>query len=360
MDKLVSTPNSQSTRIFYADVLRSMAIFFVIIVHCSSDYVSKYGEISAASWWTGTAFDAISRVCIPLFLMLSGAFLLKPGKKVTMKELFGKRLPKILIPLLFWSVIYVIWQTSFSEEGWKGFSWKETLHTFYEGPVVYHFWFLYMMVGIYLIYPIINAFIGMATATDLKYFLLVWFFANSVLFIIDKVSGWTLGFDLNGFIGYVGYFVLGYYLSTREYSSAAFKIFMACMILGLLASVCMPWILYHSNPDLVTDFTESDFTPDLVLASAGLFVVIKQVLQGIAPNKWLYKIINSISLDAFGIYLVHVLVLEYFFSEDRSYMDRLVESPGWGIPVRAIFTLAVSFVIVKGIRLVPILKKVIG
>ena len=360
MEKSVITLPSQQSRVFYADVLRFIAILAVIVLHCSSDYVAQYGEIPAHTWWAGTAYNGLSRICIPIFVMLSGAFLLKPGKVITMKELFGKRMMKILIPLFFWSIIYVCWQISNSENGWAGFNWKETLHTFYQGPVVYHLWFLYMMAGIYLIYPVINAFIGMAKDIDLKYFLIVWFIANSLLFVIDKLWGWTLGIDLNSFTGYIGYFVLGYYLNTRTYSSSQFKIFTGVCFIGLVAVVLAPWFLYHCNKALVSEFTESDFTPDVFLASAGLFVFVKYSLQNCHPKKWLYTIINSVSVDAFGIYLVHILVMEYIFSEERSYTSNLVEHPAWGIPAEAIIVLMVSFVIVKLIKLVPVLKRVIG
>ena len=88
MEKPMIPLTGQPQRIFYADLLRFIAIFLVIILHCSSDYVSQYGEISNGNWWAGTAFNAISRVCIPVFVMLSGAFLLKPGKQIIFFLLF--------------------------------------------------------------------------------------------------------------------------------------------------------------------------------------------------------------------------------------------------------------------------------
>ena len=53
MEKTEIPQVSQPPRIFYADLLRFIAIFFVIILHCSSDYVTQYGEISNGNWWAG-------------------------------------------------------------------------------------------------------------------------------------------------------------------------------------------------------------------------------------------------------------------------------------------------------------------
>ena len=352
--------NLSPSRIFYADVLRFFAIIAVIILHCSSDYVEQYGDVSPATWWAGTAYNGASRLCIPLFVMLSGAFLLKPGKYITMKELFGKRMVKILLPLLFWSVIYICWETSRAEEGWNGFDLKETIKGFLQEPVAYHLWFLYMMAGIYLVYPVINAFIGIAKDVDLRYFLIVCFVANTLLFIIEKLWDWSLGIDLQAFTGYVGYFVLGYYLNTRKFSKVQFRWFSFFFILGILLSIVMPWILYQFNEDLVTEFTESDFTPEVILAASGLFVTAKYLLDEYHPKKWIYRIINNISKESFGIYLVHVLVMEFIFSEDRSFTPKLLANPAWGIPFQVIIILVVSFIIVKMIRMIPVVNKVIG
>ena len=347
-------------RLFYADVLRFLAIIAVITLHCSSDYVEQYGEITPSAWWAGTAYDGFSRLCIPVFVMLSGAFLLKPGKYITMKELFGKRMIKIILPLLFWSVIYICWETSTSVAGWKEFNVPDSIKSIFPGPAAYHLWFLYMMVGIYLVYPLINAFIGIAKDIDLKYFLIVCFVANTLVFIMEKLWDWSLGFDLQAFTGYVGYFVLGYYLNTRKLSTSAFRWFVLFFILGILLAVCLPWILYQYNDELVTEFTESDFTPEVILSAAGLFMIVKYLLRNYQPGKWVFRIVNSCSVESFGIYLVHVLVMEFIFSDSRSFMPVLQENPIWGIPVQVIVILVVSFVIVKLIRLIPVFNKVVG
>ena len=360
MDQTSLLKSDQIPRIFYADVLRFFAIIAVIMLHCSSDYVEQYGEISPGTWWAGAAYNGISRLCIPIFVMLSGAFLLKPAKMVTMKELFGKRLMKILVPLIFWSIIYIFWETPRTEEGWDGFDIKETIQGFFQGPVVYHFWFLYMMVGIYLIYPVINAFIGIAKDIDLKYFLILCFITNTLVFITEKLWDWSLGIDLQAFTGYIGYFVLGYYLNTRKFSIIQFRWFAFFFILGILLAIIMPWLLYQYNEDLVADFTESDFTPEVILAASGLFVSVKYLLQNYRPKKWIFRIINGISMESFGIYLIHVLVMEFVFSENRSYSPGLLANPAWGIPVQTIIILVVSYILVKLIRLVPVFNRVIG
>src|ERR1035437_8063152 len=152
------------SRVYFAEILRALAIFAVIVLHNSADYGEQYGQIPMSHWWAGTIWDGLVRFCVPMFVMLSGAFLLKQGKEVSIKEVFSKRLTKIVLPLIFWSIIYVLYDGYNSEGGIRGINVKEQLKVFIEGPVpgAYHFWFLYMLIGIYLLYPIINLFIASA------------------------------------------------------------------------------------------------------------------------------------------------------------------------------------------------------
>ena len=157
MERSIAPP-----RFFYADFLRALAVAAVIVMHNSSDLADQYGKVPMPDWWAGVFYNGISRFCIPVFVMLSGAFLLRPGKEVGMKELFFKRLARLCIPLLCWSIIYVAYNyytgqaQGDEEDPVKKFNLPDTLYTFYKGPVIFHLWYLYMLIGIYLLYPFLN------------------------------------------------------------------------------------------------------------------------------------------------------------------------------------------------------------
>ena len=362
MDKL-----NAPSRLFYADFLRAIAIACVILIHNSSDQVEQYGEIPMSNWWAAAFFNGISRFCIPLFVMLSGAFLLKPGKEVSMKELFGKRLAKLFIPLLIWSVIYVVYnyytgQVQGDEEDTiKKFSLPDTLYGFYKGPLMYHLWYLYMLIGIYLLYPFLNIFITGAGEKYLRYFLIIWLVVNCGLGIIEKINDSPVGIELNGFTGYLGYFLLGYYLNTFSFSRKRLRLSYLLCIFGFALSVLSPYLLQRLHVENVSEFTESDFTPDLILSVTGLFLLAKNSFHTINPNGIFGKMISAVSKESFGIYLVHVLVLDLLFTEERPYHDFLENLSPWaGIPLKALAVLLCAYLISWLIRQVPILRKITG
>jgi surface polysaccharide O-acyltransferase-like enzyme len=348
-------------RFFYADMLRAISIIAVIILHSASDYDDQLGDIPMSHWWSGVVWDGLVRFCVPMFVVLSGAFLLKAGKGVTFKEVFFKRLPKILIPLVFWSVVYVLFKNYSDNKSITEINVKVQLKTFFEGPVYYHLWFLYMFAGIYLLYPIINFFITAAKEIHIRYFLIIWFITNSVFGILVILFDLNIGIDLNFFTGYSGYFVLGYYLVNYTFTPKQLRVIYWLGITGFLISSLVAYICIKLNFEDRAGLIESDFTPDIVLSVIGLFLWIKNRVYKNDDTGILHTAIHEISKESMGIYLVHVLVMETIFSSDRSYFKAFNDwHPSWGILVQSLIVLFISFWIIKLIKLIPYLKRVAG
>lgn len=350
-------------RIFFAEILRTLAIFAVIILHNAADYGEEYGQIPISYWWSGTIWNGLVRFCVPMFVMLSGAFLLKKGKEVSIKEVFAKRLPKIFIPLTAWSIIYVLYAVYHTDEGIIGIDIKEQLKTFLEGPVIYHLWFLYMMIGIYLLYPIVNLFINSAKEVHVRYFLMVWFLTNCIFATLEILFDLNIGIDLSFFTGYVGYFVLGYYLYTYTFSQRQLKIAYMLGIIGFLLSVLFPYICILLNFENRAALIESDFTIDIVFAEIALFLWYKNRTYNEESKGLFKKSISEISKESFGIYLVHVLLMQIFFEKDMTLFQKfsaLVDTwhPAWAIPVKSVMILILSYTIIKLIKQIPYVRKI--
>jgi len=344
-------------RVFYFDFLRAAAIFAVIVLHFSADAAGQYHKIAASDWFSAAFYNGLTRGCVPLFVMLSGALLLNPGKIVSTKELFSRRLPKLVIPLVAWSIIYETLQFT-TDKAMGKFQFIPALKAFYQGPLVFHFWFLYMMIGIYLIYPIINGFIRAATKIQVRYFIFLWFIVNSVLGIAGPALGLNIGIELNCFTGYIGYFVLGYYLNTYTFTSRQLSWIYLLTALALTGSIAGIILLQYYSYHGFTDLVESDFTPDIPVAMAGVFLLAKNHSFSIKTGLW-QNTLSQISKESYGIYIVHVLFVRLLF--DKIYLD-FGFGDGcflWVVPVKAVIVLVLSLGLTKLIRLVPFLRQTI-
>src|SRR5512142_395126 len=91
--------------VYWADLMRVLAIYLVVVIHTSGQLTGAWGKISLAQWLMADIYGGIARVGVPLFFMLSG-FLLLPRTE-SLRDFYRKRVLKIVIPFVVWSVIYI-------------------------------------------------------------------------------------------------------------------------------------------------------------------------------------------------------------------------------------------------------------
>ena len=96
-------------RDYTSDTLRTIAALMVVLVHVVADYVNlaMKSDNFNLSFWVSNIVDSFCRICLPIFVMISGMFLL--GRTETFRDSYRKRASKILIPLIFWTIIYLVY-----------------------------------------------------------------------------------------------------------------------------------------------------------------------------------------------------------------------------------------------------------
>lgn len=94
--------NKSSTRILWPDILKTFAVFLVILGHISSTYDSREYFSPVALW--------IYSFHMPLFMMLSGMFF-KYSLKKDFKTLLIDKSRLLLLPLLCWGMMNFIIET---------------------------------------------------------------------------------------------------------------------------------------------------------------------------------------------------------------------------------------------------------
>ena len=141
--------NYNGAREVWVDWLRVTACFLVMMVHSSEPfYLGGEGTLILTAYDTFWAsfFDSFARACVPLFLVAS-SYLQFPLHYST-GEFLRRRAGRILVPFAIWTVAYaLVWG-----EGWKSF--KCLLLNF--NYIAGHLWFVYMLLGIYLIMPLLS------------------------------------------------------------------------------------------------------------------------------------------------------------------------------------------------------------
>lgn len=163
-------------RIVWLDALKLIAIFMVICVHCSDPFnVSPEARYNQDYNFWGSLYGSFLRPCVPLFVMITGILLLPV--KLPMKDFYKKKLLRIAIPFLLWSVLYNLFPWLTGVLGLPksvisdvfAYAPPEASQTFADAvrnivliPVKFStytvpMWYLYMLIGLYLYMPVLSS-----------------------------------------------------------------------------------------------------------------------------------------------------------------------------------------------------------
>lgn len=334
--------------IIFFDYLRAIAIIAVILIHSAAILVFLYPEAEIHLWSVANVYDSISRWCVPVFFMISGALLL--NKTETLSEFFKKRFNKVLIPFLFWSLVYsVIIQIIVNR---STFSVWHLLKEFMSDGTFYHLWYVYYLIGLYLLTPLFRVFVKNASKQVIEYVLILWFVCSSVFGFIQNFFEITVDIGLP-LISYVGYFLLGYYLNNFEVKKNAKAIFYTLGLLGMITTIGGTHILtvYYEYP---YEYFYDYLTPNIIFMSLSVFLAVKSIIEKRKTAK-VNPFIKLLSNSSYGVYLIHPIILTILMK----ITDIHITKPLTGIPLLTIVTLIISTLMVLIAIRIPFIRKLV-
>ena len=343
-------------RVAYADLLRCTAILAVIVLHVAG---AKIGEVpvGSADFQVLNLYDGLAHWCVPVFVMLSGMFLLDPKHSLSLPKLFLGHILRMVVALAVWGTAYALLEQA-EDHGLNWRSVRAALHQVLLGETSFHLWFLYMMVGLYLATPILRAFVRGASRGDFHWFFLLVFVFNCVLPTLlrlwpnEVVSRYVQGFDLKLVLGYVGYYVLGYYLKNFTLSRPAEYLIYLLGVLGAVVTVAGSVWYSRQAGELVQTFYNYD-SPNVALMSAAVFVFFRYVL-GVSDEPSRRQRMSGVARLTMGIYLVHMFFL--IFLRDHG-VTALSLSPALAVPLLAAGIFLASLAVAWLLSKIPLVGK---
>lgn len=304
-EKIMDKP--QNKRHFALDLARVIAILCVVIVHSSAEMVSIF-EPGEPAFLFGNLINGGGRIAVPFYLMISGALFLDERKQFSIKEILLKYVKSMIVIALIWSAIYAV---ALPMIGGNSIGIKATIKSAIYGP--YHIWYLYMMSLLYIATPLIKKF---ATKENSKLALLFIAVSLGVQFSVPFLKMlYKLGINLkiiadmidqaySGFFEvHIAYYLAGWYIVHVGINKKWQRI--AVYAVGILTYIAM--ILYVQYTG---DIKNPYFHRGLVvfLFSVSLFLALTNINW--QPNKKVASVVAHLSKLSFGVYLVHVIVLE--------------------------------------------------
>lgn len=207
------------------DLIRTMAIIFVVLVH-SMGLLNDAPETKSILVIKG--FYSLIHVGVPLFVMLSGALLL--GKEEPLNLFFKKRFHRVLIPFFSWSIIISI--IHFFQNGGRNLlNWSLIFTKDLFGNGVHGiYWYIYMILGLYMLTPILRSIAK--NAKLLAYSIIVCFGLYYLQYFLPEFS-FASRFQFQNLL-FIGYFLMGYILYTSNLNIPTIPLFVEPIVMGVI------------------------------------------------------------------------------------------------------------------------------
>lgn len=317
-------------RSLHLDLVRILACIMIVLIHSPMPNIGCPGFMLVG-------ISYMSAPSIGLFFMVSGALLLKRYDLTDFRatDFLKRRLSKVLWPTLFWFVTGKVMS-------WMGLP-KDELGIL---------WFMYSLIGLYLLAPILIRWINLASKQEIEFYLLLWGVSlcypllNLYFDFRENVASWVYYFQ-----GYIGYFVLGAYLSLYGLTPKMRRLVYAALVLFSIALPLCDYLLDWNWPMIPTFWLRS-------ISVALVCIMWWELMQKISP---LFEskraTVCHLSKLTFGIYLVHIILMRCVLWRFE-WMQSLhgVLQPF----VCAIMTFIFSYFLSWGLSKVKICKYIIG
>jgi surface polysaccharide O-acyltransferase-like enzyme len=325
-------------REIWLDNLRIFATYCVVLIHVSGhkDPISLF-------------FSSFARCSVPLFILISGSLQLSYSNFNTI-DFYKKRIPKTIAILLFWGCIYILFNHVFhAHYNIKGFIGSFILSV---TPGSFHLWFLYLILGLYLVTPLLYKIQKTLSSKDLlilSFFLAVIFLDFPLLKILgfEKIS--LIHIDLYPpyltlFIPYIPYYIAGKAIKDLNIKLNKFQIFV--LMLGILGifSYTLSLVFIRDDSSFVSYISFDSF-----VLSLSIFLLFFQFKCPIFSR----SITRSITINCLGIYLIHNLVRNTLALFSISAYTLV---PPIFLPIYAVVIMSISYGITALMQRYPLTK----
>lgn len=341
--------NIKNNRVIYFDILNILACVCVVFLHMNG-IVHTYS--TSRAWKTALVFEVICYWAVPIFIMLSGATLLKYRERYNTKTFFKKRFIKVLIPWIIWSlVVYIIKN--------KNLNMIQFLKDFFYCRIESVYWFFPLILFLYCLTPVLSIFTEKKEYRKILYAIVIFqFIFRGIIYPLCVVTNITFPTIFNYCIGInsdIIFFILGYLLSTEKLTK---KKKIIIYILGMLSALIRYFYTYYfSIKEGVLNKDLFDYCSGIsIMLAVAVFVFAKNVEWEKIINKLHIKqnIIAKISSCSFGIYLIHMLVKSRLTN-----MFGLNVYSIWYRTIGAVVVYLTCLIIIYIIKKIPIIKKIV-
>lgn len=332
----------------YISILNVLACIGVVILH-----TFETGYTSDANFVFEVLIRAIAYCAVPVFFMITGATLIDYRERYDTKTFFKKRLLKVIIPLIIWSIIYFIINFFKGKFSINDLSFKFVFEYFFLVKTNPIFWFFVVIIGIYLAIPVISLIPQESRRKAFLYIIIITFVFNQflpdLLYHLNLNYNYDLKFPLT-YSGWISFIFIEYYIDKYEIVKKHRVIIYVLGIIGFLTMVVPTiFISYHKNESC--SWFDEYYDAPCVLYSASVFLFFKSKINNNQIVTKIMPFFNFVAPTTLGIYVLHIAIrdfLRYFYTYSYFGMNLVL----------TLSILTICFIVVKIVQKIPGLRHI--
>ena len=338
----------------YYSYLRAIACMAIVLLHTADASVLLYGDaISNVQKTISMSMVYCMMWAVPCFVMVTGALLLDPGKEITYKKLYGKYILRIVLALAVFGVIFRCFDIFMNHEAWTVSGVLQGLWNVMIGKSWAHLWYLYLLIGIYLLLPFYRKIAANSSTKEIWYLLGIYALFLSILPLSGMVNV-DLAFYIHTATIYPFYLFLGWAISNGKLNIS--KVGGAILfVVGTLLLITVVRYRYINGVEELANLLNYS-SVFVILQCMGLFAMLKRDRNQDDLVTFVEKILRSVDKCSFGIYLVHMIFIRLLL---RYWEFNPYEFGIWMIPIISFSVFIITWVVVSVFKKLTFVSRVL-
>lgn len=310
------------------DLLRIVCCFLVIGIHVTPVYDwSSNTDVSQFEKILSLLIQSLVRVGLPVFFIISGMFLLNE-RLDNITAFYKKRISAILIPFLVFSFIHFLANNLSGNVDNVSYILPQYLKDLTNSiGISVHFWFVYSILGLYLVAPLLSLLISKVDATKALFAIVALIALKAYAVYIKPLIPFI---DVPDFPVWVVYFMVGGLLPKlpkfRKQKTLSW------LFIGYISTCAFGYIQF--NGLMGSDYPIYDAGLNMFIFSVSLCILFKDYLCNVGPK--VKRSIIFLSANSYGVYLIHILVLQQL----SKYMNM-----SWSVGHVVVYTISITILV---------------
>lgn len=294
------------------DILRIIAMLGVVFLHTIDSFTMRGDFFLTKAWFLFEPLSAISRSSLALFFIISGYLVV--GKNRTVKENLQITVRRIVIPLIFFSILssfFFIFKTG--KNIWTAVDPIYVFGGMMKLPDNW-LWFLETLLFLYLLNPLWQQLFIDSTKRSVARYIVAFFFLFTCLVIFLKFVVYTPQF-FNRFTTWIAYlccYLYGALVRNKWNYRKSVYFYLTMFFAGLTIQIIGVYFSIVNNlkgtPLQFAGYFADNTSIPFLLMAIGLFNIFIPVKSVKAFSKKTASLITAVAGLSYGIYLTHEFI----------------------------------------------------